>query len=148
MPTIAIVGAGMAGLHLALHLQKEGLDVSLYEERAPDEIRAGRLPSTVALSPLTRERQRALGRPRRRPASSRATPDAGDPVAPPRHVARRAGEEHLAAPAHRGHLRGRVSARAKRRSSVSWSDTTSFCSRVEAITPSRSSLCSAQVAIR
>ncbi|WP_437286613.1 styrene monooxygenase/indole monooxygenase family protein [Sorangium sp. So ce406] len=61
MPTIAIVGAGMAGLHLALHLQKEGLDVSLYEERTPDEIRAGRLPSTVALSPPTRARQRALG---------------------------------------------------------------------------------------
>ncbi|WP_437280456.1 styrene monooxygenase/indole monooxygenase family protein [Sorangium sp. So ce375] len=61
MPTIAIVGAGMAGLHLALHLQKEGLDVSLYEERTPDEIRAGRLPSTVGLSAPTRARQRALG---------------------------------------------------------------------------------------
>ncbi|WP_437298502.1 styrene monooxygenase/indole monooxygenase family protein [Sorangium sp. So ce426] len=61
MPTIAIVGAGVAGLHLALHLQKEGLDVSLYEERTPDEIRTGRLPSTVGLSLLTRERQRALG---------------------------------------------------------------------------------------
>ncbi|MGK4005899.1 styrene monooxygenase/indole monooxygenase family protein [Sorangium sp. So ce1036] len=61
MPTIAIVGAGMAGLHLALHLQKEGLDVSLYVERTPDEIRAGRLPSTVALSAPTRARQRALG---------------------------------------------------------------------------------------
>ncbi|WP_437735298.1 styrene monooxygenase/indole monooxygenase family protein [Sorangium sp. So ce1335] len=61
MPTIAIVGAGMAGLHLALHLQQEGIDVSLHEERTPDEIRAGRLPSTVALSPLTRARQRALG---------------------------------------------------------------------------------------
>ena len=61
MPKIAIVGAGVAGVHLALHLQKEGLDVSLYEERTPDEIRAARLPSTVGLSPPTRGRQRALG---------------------------------------------------------------------------------------
>ncbi len=72
MPTIAIVGAGVAGLHLALHLQREGLDVSLYEERTPDEIRTGRLPSTVGLSPPTRARQ--AGARRRAPGGGLTAP--------------------------------------------------------------------------
>ena len=36
---IGIVGAGIAGLHLALYLQKHGVDATLITDRAPDEYR-------------------------------------------------------------------------------------------------------------
>jgi 2-polyprenyl-6-methoxyphenol hydroxylase-like FAD-dependent oxidoreductase len=61
MPDIGIVGAGTAGLHLALYLQQQGLEPTLYAERTPDEMRAGRLPNTVAHHHRTRSRERALG---------------------------------------------------------------------------------------
>ena len=61
MPRIAIVGAGVAGLHLGLLLQQQGVDVTIYADRAPDAIRSGRLPNTVALVGATRGRDRALG---------------------------------------------------------------------------------------
>ena len=58
---IGIVGAGTAGLHLALLLQQRGLSPTLYAERSPDEVRAGRLPNTVAHHHRTRFRERELG---------------------------------------------------------------------------------------
>jgi 2-polyprenyl-6-methoxyphenol hydroxylase-like FAD-dependent oxidoreductase len=58
---IGIVGAGTAGLHLTLLLQQRGLEPTLYAERAPDEVRAGRLPNTVAHHHRTRARERELG---------------------------------------------------------------------------------------
>ena len=61
MSTIAIVGAGIAGLHLALYLQKHGVPVTVYADRVPDDQRAGRLSSTVALMGPTRARDTALG---------------------------------------------------------------------------------------
>lgn len=61
MPEIGIVGAGTAGLHLALFLQQHGLEPTLYAERRPDEVRAGRLPNTVAHHHRTRARERSLG---------------------------------------------------------------------------------------
>ena len=61
MTTIGIVGAGIAGLHLALYLQKQGVPVTLYSDRSPDEIRAGRLPTTTSLMGSTRARDAALG---------------------------------------------------------------------------------------
>jgi 2-polyprenyl-6-methoxyphenol hydroxylase-like FAD-dependent oxidoreductase len=61
MPRIAIVGAGIAGLHLGLLLQQQGVDATIYADRGPDEIRRGRLPNTVALVGATRVRDRALG---------------------------------------------------------------------------------------
>jgi 2-polyprenyl-6-methoxyphenol hydroxylase-like FAD-dependent oxidoreductase len=61
MPRIAIIGAGVAGLHLGLLLQQHGVDVTIYTERGADELRAGRLPNTVALVGATRARDRALG---------------------------------------------------------------------------------------
>jgi 2-polyprenyl-6-methoxyphenol hydroxylase-like FAD-dependent oxidoreductase len=61
MSTFGIVGAGIAGLHLALHLQKEGIDATLYSDRDADEIGEGRLPNTVALHGATRARDAALG---------------------------------------------------------------------------------------
>jgi 2-polyprenyl-6-methoxyphenol hydroxylase-like FAD-dependent oxidoreductase len=47
---VGIVGAGTAGLHLALLLRQRGLEPTLYAERTPDEVRAGRLPNTVVHS--------------------------------------------------------------------------------------------------
>jgi 2-polyprenyl-6-methoxyphenol hydroxylase-like FAD-dependent oxidoreductase len=61
MPRIAIVGAGVAGLHLGLLLQQQGVDVTMYAERGPDEVRGARLPNTVSLVGAARVRDRALG---------------------------------------------------------------------------------------
>lgn len=61
MTTIGIVGAGIAGLHLALFLQKHGVGVTLVSDRTSEQIREGRLPNTVALSPSTRARDADLG---------------------------------------------------------------------------------------
>jgi Styrene monooxygenase A putative substrate binding domain len=61
MTTIGIVGAGVAGLHLALYLQKQGVPVTLYSDRSPDEMRAGRLPTTTSFMGSTRARDAALG---------------------------------------------------------------------------------------
>ena len=58
---IGIVGAGTAGLHLALMLQQRGVDATLYAERTADEVLAGRLANTVAHHHHTRERERELG---------------------------------------------------------------------------------------
>src|SRR5207248_1066940 len=59
--SIGIVGAGTAGLHLALYLQQHGVDAVLYAERPADEVAAGRLPNTVAHHAHTRARERELG---------------------------------------------------------------------------------------
>lgn len=41
MRKILIVGAGQAGLQLALGLQRHGYDVTVVSDRAPDDIAAG-----------------------------------------------------------------------------------------------------------
>ncbi len=61
MPDIGIIGAGTAGLHLALMLQQRGVDATLYAERDVDDVLAGGLPNTVAHHHLTRAREEALG---------------------------------------------------------------------------------------
>jgi 2-polyprenyl-6-methoxyphenol hydroxylase-like FAD-dependent oxidoreductase len=61
MGTIGIVGAGIAGLHLALYLQKRGVPVTLYTDRAADVVRASKLPSSVALMGATLARDVELG---------------------------------------------------------------------------------------
>lgn len=61
MERIGIVGAGVAGLHLALYLQQHGVPAKLYAERTPAEQRASRLPSTPAHFGNTRAREAALG---------------------------------------------------------------------------------------
>ncbi|WP_406314078.1 hypothetical protein OHA77_38185 [Streptosporangium sp. NBC_01639] len=58
---ICIVGAGISGLTLVLRLQQLSLDVTLYTESSADEMRRGRLPSTVAQMKSTRARKRTLG---------------------------------------------------------------------------------------
>ena len=49
MRSIAIIGAGQAGLSLAIVLQKLGYTVTLYSNRTADEIRKGRILSTQAM---------------------------------------------------------------------------------------------------
>lgn len=61
MKRIGIVGAGIAGLHLALYLQKQGVAATLYSDRTPAQIRAGRVPNMVVRFAHTRARERALG---------------------------------------------------------------------------------------
>jgi hypothetical protein len=62
MRKILIVGAGQAGLQLALSLQAEGYDVTVMSARTPEEIRTGRVMSTQAMfEPALRiERERGL----------------------------------------------------------------------------------------
>jgi 2-polyprenyl-6-methoxyphenol hydroxylase-like FAD-dependent oxidoreductase len=58
---VGIVGAGTAGLHLTLLLQKHGFEPTLYAERTPDEVLRGRLPNTVVHNYRTRTREREIG---------------------------------------------------------------------------------------
>jgi Styrene monooxygenase A putative substrate binding domain len=59
--SVGIVGAGIAGLQLALHLQCHGVPITLYTDRTPKQICQGRLPNTVCRFAPTRDRERALG---------------------------------------------------------------------------------------
>ncbi|HZO24373.1 MAG TPA: styrene monooxygenase/indole monooxygenase family protein [Chloroflexota bacterium] len=61
MKGIGIVGSGIAGLHLGLFLQKRGVQATLYSDRTPEQILAGRLPNSVARFEHTRARERELG---------------------------------------------------------------------------------------
>jgi 2-polyprenyl-6-methoxyphenol hydroxylase-like FAD-dependent oxidoreductase len=61
MNGIGIVGSGIAGLHLGLFLQQHGVPATIYSDREPEQIRAGRLPNSVARFDHTRARERALG---------------------------------------------------------------------------------------
>ena len=51
MISIGIVGSGIAGLHLALYLQKQGIEATVYSDRSADEIRGGRV-GEAALRPI------------------------------------------------------------------------------------------------
>jgi 2-polyprenyl-6-methoxyphenol hydroxylase-like FAD-dependent oxidoreductase len=59
--SVGIVGAGTAGLHLALLLQKRGVEATLYAERTAENVRSGRLSNTVVHNYRTRARERELG---------------------------------------------------------------------------------------
>jgi 2-polyprenyl-6-methoxyphenol hydroxylase-like FAD-dependent oxidoreductase len=61
MNGIGIVGSGIAGLQLGLYLQQHGIPATIYSDRTPDQIRAGRLPNSVARFEHTRHRDRQLG---------------------------------------------------------------------------------------
>jgi 2-polyprenyl-6-methoxyphenol hydroxylase-like FAD-dependent oxidoreductase len=58
---IGIVGAGIAGLHLALYLQKHGVDATIITDRAPEDYRNSRLLNTVAHHHVTVAREDYLG---------------------------------------------------------------------------------------
>ncbi|MFF4404386.1 styrene monooxygenase/indole monooxygenase family protein [Streptoverticillium reticulum] len=61
MRRILIVGAGQAGLQLALGLQGRGYDVTLMSHRSPDEIRSGRVMSTQVMFHTALQHERGLG---------------------------------------------------------------------------------------
>jgi flavin-dependent dehydrogenase len=61
MRRIVIVGAGQAGLLLALGLQRKGYDVTVLAEREAGEVRAGRLISNQAVFRPALSRERELG---------------------------------------------------------------------------------------
>lgn len=58
---IGIVGAGIAGLHLALYLQKHGVDATIITDRPPEDYRDIRLLNTVAHHHVTIAREDYLG---------------------------------------------------------------------------------------
>src|SRR4051794_34229872 len=58
---ILIVGAGQAGLQLALGLQAQGYDTTVMSNRTPDEIRAGRVMSTQCMFATALRHERDLG---------------------------------------------------------------------------------------
>jgi hypothetical protein len=60
MHNIGIVGAGIAGLHLALYLQQRGVDATIITDREPQDYRDSRLLNTVAHHATTLERETAL----------------------------------------------------------------------------------------
>lgn len=61
MSDIAIVGAGISGLHLALRLQQAGVTTTVYAERSTEELAAGRPLSLPVRFGKTRDRERELG---------------------------------------------------------------------------------------
>ena len=61
MRLIAIIGAGQAGLQLALGLQSHGYGVTLVSDRTPDEIWHGAVMSTQCMFHDALDHERALG---------------------------------------------------------------------------------------
>ena len=59
--SIGVVGSGVSGLHLGLFLRAHDVPVTIYADKEPDDIRAGRLLNTVGHHHHTLERERALG---------------------------------------------------------------------------------------
>jgi 2-polyprenyl-6-methoxyphenol hydroxylase-like FAD-dependent oxidoreductase len=61
MTSIAIVGAGVSGLHLGLFLQQHDVPATIYTDKTAEQVAGGRLLNTVAHHHHTLERERALG---------------------------------------------------------------------------------------
>lgn len=58
---IAVIGSGVAGLHLALLLQKQGVPVTIYSDQTAAQLASGRMLNTVAHHNTTVQREQALG---------------------------------------------------------------------------------------
>ncbi|PTT19724.1 monooxygenase [Microbacterium sp. HMWF026] len=61
MATIGIVGAGVAGLHLGLHLRQQGRDVTIYTNRTAQQVADGKVMNSVAHMSATIDIERELG---------------------------------------------------------------------------------------
>ena len=61
MSKFLIVGAGQAGLQLALGLLQDGHDVTVVSNRTPDEIRSGRVMSSQCMFDAALQHERDLG---------------------------------------------------------------------------------------
>ncbi|PZG55340.1 alanine-phosphoribitol ligase [Spongiactinospora gelatinilytica] len=61
MREILVVGAGQAGLHLAIGLLQNGYDVTVVSNRTPESIRDGRVMSGQCMFGTARAHERALG---------------------------------------------------------------------------------------
>jgi hypothetical protein len=61
MSKFLIVGAGQAGLQLAFGLVQDGHEVTVVSNRAPDDIRAGRVMSSQCMFDAALEHERELG---------------------------------------------------------------------------------------
>ncbi|KJS59492.1 styrene monooxygenase/indole monooxygenase family protein [Streptomyces rubellomurinus] len=61
MRRVLIVGAGQAGLQLALGLQAHGYDVTVMTDRDPEAVRTGRVLSTQCMFDTALRTERALG---------------------------------------------------------------------------------------
>ncbi len=58
---IAVIGSGVAGLHLALLLQRHGIPVTIYSEQTAAQLASGRMLNTVAHHNTTVRREQELG---------------------------------------------------------------------------------------
>lgn len=61
MKRIAIIGGGQCGLHLGFGLMDRGYDVSLYNDRTPEQLLGSRIQSTPFLYSETLQMERRLG---------------------------------------------------------------------------------------
>ncbi|QZY51669.1 styrene monooxygenase/indole monooxygenase family protein [Leucobacter tenebrionis] len=61
MTSIGIVGAGVAGLHLGLHLRQQDLDVTIYTNRTAEQVADGRIMNSVAHMSATIDIEHELG---------------------------------------------------------------------------------------
>ncbi|PRI10396.1 styrene monooxygenase/indole monooxygenase family protein [Leucobacter massiliensis] len=61
MTSIGIIGAGVAGLHLGLHLRQQDLDVTIYTNRTAEQVRDGKIMNSVAHMSATIDIERELG---------------------------------------------------------------------------------------
>ena len=58
---IGIIGAGIAGLHLGLRLQRLGIACTIITDKTPEQIAAAQLANMVVHWPTTLGRERVLG---------------------------------------------------------------------------------------
>lgn len=61
MANVAIIGAGIAGLHLGLLLRRHGAPVTLFADQGPEQLRVSQLKNIALLSPRTYAREAELG---------------------------------------------------------------------------------------
>src|SRR4029077_14740318 len=58
---IGIIGAGIAGLHLGLRLQRLGIACTIITDKTPEQVAAAQLANMVVHWPTTLGRERVLG---------------------------------------------------------------------------------------